>query len=234
MKKIQGYISNYEEALLLVHAARLGGVELSTERLNSDEREMINSGNIFIFIENENGMKRWTDGRIWSPSKICGEFLIYQEVPRHMSKNSIKKRKEIEKVMDSIESVEYMRARVRDEPVDRTTLHKKTVCIKHENANYHIIAYYRPIFVNSSLMEMPYFKRLSAVLIEHPGLRMNDELFREMADANFWNKYGLIPRPGKTVLDSNKRSFLENIALEVLCTLGRNVQKKSRASPSNN
>lgn len=58
MKKIQGYISNYEEALLLVHAARLGGVELSTERLNSDEREMINSGNIFIFIENENGMKR--------------------------------------------------------------------------------------------------------------------------------------------------------------------------------
>ncbi|KAI5180820.1 Gti1/Pac2 family transcription factor, partial [Pancytospora epiphaga] len=121
MKKLRGYINSYDEAMMVMHAARLGALDVTTERLNIDEREKIESGDIFCFIENSSGMKRWTDGRIWSPSKICGEFLIYQEVPRHLSKNSIKKQKEIERIYDK--EVPYRRA-IRDESLDRTTMHK--------------------------------------------------------------------------------------------------------------
>lgn len=226
MKKINGYINSYEEAVMVMHASRLGALDITTERLNADDREKIESGNIFCFIENSAGMKRWTDGRIWSPSKICGEFLIYQEVPRHLSKNSIKKRKEIERVLER--DTAYRRG-MREELIDRTTMHKKTVCIKHENGNYHIVAYYRPIFANTSLIDLPYFKRLETALNIHPELKEDEVLQSEMSDgASFFEKYGLDAEIEMPSLDPGKRDVLEKIAVDVLATLGRNSIKRAR------
>lgn len=37
---------------------------------------MVGSGAVFIFAVEESGMKRWTDGRGWSPSRIDGNFLV--------------------------------------------------------------------------------------------------------------------------------------------------------------
>lgn len=37
---------------------------------------MLFSGAVFVFGEEESGMKRWTDGRLWSPSRISGNFLV--------------------------------------------------------------------------------------------------------------------------------------------------------------
>lgn len=227
MKKINGYINNYEEACLVVHASRLGALARTTERLNAEERESIESGSIFCFIENENGMKRWTDGRIWSPSKISGEFLLYQEVPRHLSKNSIKKRKEVERVLDNVGGA-GRRSRHED-TIDRTTMHKKTVCIRHGNSNYHIIAYYRPIFANSSLADLEYFRRLSAALSSFPELKNDEHLRKErMLDDGFYKKYGLKRDVEDSMLDSGKRVMLESMALEVLITLGKNSYKRGR------
>lgn len=39
---------------------------------------------LFIFIS---GIKRWTDGLIWSPSRILGNFLIYRELGGRESLN---------------------------------------------------------------------------------------------------------------------------------------------------
>lgn len=226
MRKINGYISSYEEACLLLHASRIGALVPMTERLNADERERIESGSIFCFIENGNGMKRWTDGRIWSPSKICGEFLIYQEVPRHLSKNSIKKRKEVEKVFENAPS---QRHAMREEFLDRTTMHKKTVCIKHENISYHIIAYYRPIFATSSLIDMRYFKKLQDTLAMHPKLKNNSFLENEMkVGDSFYDKYELEMHIDNLTLDDGQRDMLEKMALEVLATLGKNSQKRTK------
>jgi hypothetical protein len=46
------------------------------------ERKMITSGSVFVFDEDESGIKRWTDGLYWSPSRILGNFLLYRETDK--------------------------------------------------------------------------------------------------------------------------------------------------------
>lgn len=224
MKKINGYIKNYDEAVLIMHAARLGTLTPATERLNAEEREHIESGNIFCFIEDDNGMKRWTDGRIWSPSKICGEFLIYQEVPRHLSKNSIKKRKELEKSLENSDS--YIN-KSREDYLDRTTMHKKTVSIKHGNLTYHIIAYYRPVFVNCSILDLEYFKKLAAALVLFPLLTKDEYVKKHIDNPGFFKEHELDSHIAWPILETEKRNALEGIAVEVLLSLGRRAQRET-------
>lgn len=213
ISNISGYINNYEEAVLLVHAIRLGALPLVTQRLTIDQRECIESGSIFCFIENADGMKRWTDGRIWSPSKICGEFLVYQEVPKHLSKNSIKKRKSSnENLLDNIDIITKI-----EDFVDRTTLHKKTISIDFDSVTYHIISYYRPIFVNFSFMDIEYFQRLSEALNLFPELKSDAFLRENMGrDPDFFRRYRISPDFRGMKMDDGKRAMLEGIALEVL------------------
>jgi hypothetical protein len=40
----------------------------------------IDSGSIFIWDEREACMRRWTDGRAWSASRVLGNFLTYKEL----------------------------------------------------------------------------------------------------------------------------------------------------------
>lgn len=212
MKNITGYINNYEEAILLIHAIRLGAMPLVTQRLSNEEREQIESGSIFCFIENVDGMKRWTDGRIWSPSKICGEFLVYQEVPKHLSKNSIKKRKtSSENLLDN-----DLMTRIEDF-VDRTTLHKKTISVEFEGITYHIISYYRPIFANFSFMDIEYFQRLSEALNIYPELKSDSFIKQQMkTDPDFYEKFRIGKKFEGMKMPEEKRTMLEGIALEVL------------------
>ena len=54
-----------------------------TRRLNDFERRtMVRSGAVFIFSVEESGIKRWTDGFFWSPSRILGNFLLYRETEK--------------------------------------------------------------------------------------------------------------------------------------------------------
>nr|CEG02703.1 unnamed protein product [Fusarium pseudograminearum CS3487] len=41
---------------------------------------LITSGNVFVYEEGCSGIKRWTDGVNWSPSRILGNFLVYREM----------------------------------------------------------------------------------------------------------------------------------------------------------
>ncbi|GAO16983.1 hypothetical protein UVI_02044270 [Ustilaginoidea virens] len=41
---------------------------------------LIRSGSILIFEESRSGIKRWTDGLKWGPSRVLGNFLIYREL----------------------------------------------------------------------------------------------------------------------------------------------------------
>jgi hypothetical protein len=72
-----GVVENTVQALRLVFAAWLGVVPRIVRRLNDTERkEKIVSGAVFVFGVEESGMRRWTDGRLWSPSRIDGNFLV--------------------------------------------------------------------------------------------------------------------------------------------------------------
>ena len=72
----RGYIETTFDALLVFEAARRGMIPRVTRRLIERERGMVQSGAVFVFDEQESGIKRWTDGLVWSPSRILGNFLV--------------------------------------------------------------------------------------------------------------------------------------------------------------
>ena len=72
-----GVVETTLHALRLVYAARLGLIPRVLRRLNNGERKnMISSGAVFVFSVEESGIKRWTDGLVFSPSRIHGNFLV--------------------------------------------------------------------------------------------------------------------------------------------------------------
>ncbi|KAJ2160817.1 Gluconate transport-inducing protein [Coemansia sp. RSA 552] len=79
METYYGFVSTSEDALALFEACRLGYKQRVPRRLSDAERAAIRSGSVFVWEEGESGMKRWTDGRSWSPSRVQGCFLTYHE-----------------------------------------------------------------------------------------------------------------------------------------------------------
>ena len=75
-----GWIETTGDALLILEAARRGLIPRVTRRLVDSERKMITSGSVFVFDEDESGIKRWTDGFVWSPSRILGNFLVHDHL----------------------------------------------------------------------------------------------------------------------------------------------------------
>jgi hypothetical protein len=74
IESFYGYVGDRKDALLLFAATTQGILTKVNKRLDLVARKKIRSGSIFIFGEQESGMKRWTDGLIWSPSRVCGKF----------------------------------------------------------------------------------------------------------------------------------------------------------------
>lgn len=101
-KTFHGFIENTTDSLLIIEACRKGLLPTINRRLIERERSSIKSGTIIVFDETESGnppwsvlrktvtanniehlqigIKRWTDGFLWSPSRILGSFLVYREL----------------------------------------------------------------------------------------------------------------------------------------------------------
>jgi hypothetical protein len=93
-----GFIGSTLDALILFEACISGQIKHVSRRPHDREREhVIQSGRVFIYEENTSGIKRWTDGISWSPSRILGNFLIYRQLVKAFGpgekKKAIKKSK---------------------------------------------------------------------------------------------------------------------------------------------
>ncbi|KAI5928800.1 Gti1/Pac2 family-domain-containing protein [Camillea tinctor] len=78
-----GYIGTTMDALILFEACLTGRLSHVPRRPHDRERSnLIRSGNVFIYEEHSSGIKRWTDGVPWSPSRILGNFLLYRELDK--------------------------------------------------------------------------------------------------------------------------------------------------------
>ena len=77
-----GLVENTLDALRIFQMCRDGRLNRVRRRLHERERRLIRSGSVFVFDEEESGIRRWTDGRLWSPSRILGNFLIYRELEK--------------------------------------------------------------------------------------------------------------------------------------------------------
>lgn len=83
MPTFHGFVHNSMDGLVLFEACLSGKLHHVPRRPHDRERSsLIKSGSIFIYEENASGIKRWTDGVAWSPSRILGNFLIYRELEK--------------------------------------------------------------------------------------------------------------------------------------------------------
>jgi hypothetical protein len=80
MDTYHGHVRTPADAIKLFEACRLGLLPRVQRRLSEKERQQIKSGSVFVWDEREAGMRRWTDGKSWSASRVSGSFLTYREM----------------------------------------------------------------------------------------------------------------------------------------------------------
>ncbi|KAI7894126.1 Gti1/Pac2 family-domain-containing protein [Mucor mucedo] len=158
-----GYIETTQDVLLIFEGCRRGLLPRICRRLQERERKMIRSGSIFVFDERESGIKRWTDGRVWSPSRILGNFLIYRELDKK-SNNEKKMLTNETKRSFSIDSSVSMDRNKERQLVGSLSdsyrfkedgLIKKTMSIIVNGVAQHLISYYDPNEVIQEKLRAP-------------------------------------------------------------------------------
>ncbi|KAL8404411.1 hypothetical protein RB594_009309 [Gaeumannomyces avenae] len=80
METYHGFVRTPADAIKLFEACRIGLLPRVQRRLSEKERQSIRSGSVFVWDEREAGMRRWTDGKSWSASRVSGSFLTYREM----------------------------------------------------------------------------------------------------------------------------------------------------------
>ncbi|XXZ97751.1 Gluconate transport-inducing protein [Meyerozyma guilliermondii] len=68
------------DALLILEGCRRGIIPEIKRRLTSHQRDNIVPYMVYAWDETACGMKRWTDGKNWSASRVQGPFLTYREL----------------------------------------------------------------------------------------------------------------------------------------------------------
>ncbi|KAF8622006.1 hypothetical protein AX15_007360 [Amanita polypyramis BW_CC] len=166
-----GYVETTINALRLIHAARQGVIPRITRRLNDAERRsMIKSGAVFVFSVEESGIKRWTDGLLWSPSRIVGNFLVYREInERTSSRGSHRKpypNDEASRALVRRNSPDSLSGAYKSQLAsahggnDQGTfkpngLIKKTITVTIEGSDLHLISYYTSEDIRSGKLKRP-------------------------------------------------------------------------------
>lgn len=78
-----GFVESTLDALLIFEGCKRGALPKISRRLQEfEKRKLVVSGAVFVFDEEETGIKRWTDGLSWSPSRTLGNFLVYRELDK--------------------------------------------------------------------------------------------------------------------------------------------------------
>ena len=78
-----GHVACTMDAMILVEECVAGRLPLVLRRPNASERlSIIRSGSVFVYGEKASGIRRWTDGIRWSPSRLLDVFFVYRELDR--------------------------------------------------------------------------------------------------------------------------------------------------------
>ncbi|KAJ3506437.1 hypothetical protein NM208_g16075 [Fusarium decemcellulare] len=186
----EGHIASTIDALVLFEACLSGSLNHVPRRPHDRERqELIRSGNVFIYEEHASGIKRWTDGVSWSPSRILGNFLIYRELekpfPPGEKKRALKKSKKMQHGISKPESSRpsngmpfpssidpnangkdaeraLIGSLIDSYPFKPEGLVKKTISITFQGVPHHLVSYYSVDDVMSGRLATP---------TKHPQLR---------------------------------------------------------------
>ncbi|RDA87291.1 hypothetical protein CP532_1309 [Ophiocordyceps camponoti-leonardi (nom. inval.)] len=177
-----GHIASTLDALILFEASLSGMIRHVPRRPHDRERQdLIKSGGVFIYEEHSSGIKRWTDGVSWSPSRILNNFLIYRELekpfPPGEKKRALKKKKtptagisrpdegsrantsNLASVASGVLSKDAERALIGSlidsYPFKKGGLVKKTISVTYRGVPHHLVSYYNVDDVMSGRLTTP-------------------------------------------------------------------------------
>ena len=186
----RGFVHSTHDALVIIEGCLEGRLHHIPRRPHDRERgSLIASGNIFVYEENASGIKRWTDGMTWSPSRIMGNFLVYRELnPSNYpsgGKKVARKRKRNRSVDVSASEgghVQLSPPTIAEE--DRRLvgslvdsygfkaegLVKRTLTVQYNNIAHHLISYYTVKDVKEGKLKRPEFDTNLAHIRVRPDL----------------------------------------------------------------
>ncbi|KEY63871.1 hypothetical protein S7711_10110 [Stachybotrys chartarum IBT 7711] len=123
----RGYLSSTEDAQLLLDACLNGSLPQVTRRLGPDEHQtLIKSGHVFICGESVSNIKRWTDGRLWTPRRRSGRFNVYHELENK-----------------------------KEGTPKESGLIKKTISLSRNGASYRLVSYFTEDDLRSGILTTP-------------------------------------------------------------------------------
>ncbi|KAJ2774895.1 hypothetical protein IWQ56_000371 [Coemansia nantahalensis] len=147
-----GYIATTDDALLVFEACRLGILHRRTCRLSNSERSSIAPGCVFVWDETESGIRRWTDGRRWSPSRVNGCFLIYAELEPRSSEQHPPPGTDCG---DGIAQQPRVPCAVSDTPLDSGLCKKTLSLLTTQGGKLHLVCYYRKTDADAGRLATP-------------------------------------------------------------------------------
>lgn len=135
----QGHIETTKDALIIFEACFAGHLAHCFRRPHDRERNsLIVSGNVFVYEEATSGIKRWTDGIPWSPSRILTNFLIYRQLnnpfPPGEKKRATKRGQRPTKPGDPYPSPGTSKGGTGDETYQRSPVSPSAPAIKSEES----------------------------------------------------------------------------------------------------
>lgn len=101
LDSFRGFVNSPADAALLIFSCfdDSGRIKPVKRRLDAIERSKVCSGSVFVFCEQDSGMRRWTDGMRWSKSRVEGQFLVYRRIECDLQKNGqilVKRRNKVD------------------------------------------------------------------------------------------------------------------------------------------
>lgn len=187
------HIRNAADAQVVFEAVRLNILPMIRRRLGPTERDMLRSGEIFVWEETDQkgGLERWTDGRRWSQSRMREPFLYYEEKePITKEEKEAKAARRASRNTDPSSPIPIP-SRRQDRPSKTDGLTKQTYSIYVNLGNvsrkWHLVAY----FSGSDYARLPviedydYLRHIrvpKSIYVSSKGLQMNSDSYIDDED----------------------------------------------------
>lgn len=74
----KGCIHSEADVASIIYSACANRLPQVGRRMSDMEKKSIRPGDVFVYQPTASGIKRWTDGQKWSPSRISHVFMVYR------------------------------------------------------------------------------------------------------------------------------------------------------------
>ncbi|KAK9723036.1 Global transcription regulator sge1, variant 2 [Basidiobolus ranarum] len=191
-------------------------------RLHEKEKKLLRSGSVYVFDEKESGIKRWTDGRLWSPSRILGNFLVYRELDKKIAprKPGSSRADEDAELLD-VDKSSVLESNKGTFVFKHGGLIKKTIAIELNNTCQHLICYHTIEDVHAGRLNPPLAFmelaqiRLSSDLIKQHRFRKPVKGYTTSSESPDNSKFQSVEPVGECQSQSDAYDESSNWSLEV-------------------